>query len=165
MHPDCPAMWANVTCTMENKDNSNSFPVGAGRCSWIPLKHYSQILRWKILQMHRLTFICRHPFKRHLHKALTSNTQRRYEHTQCFFHSQEFSSGISIFPVHFPSQWKTYSCQRCKWDFLPLITNRNPAPIASHLQSNPPAETSYRPNPILVQEPCETTDGPTAEAA
>lgn len=37
--------------------------------------------------------------------------------------------------MHFPSQWKTYSCQRCKWDFLPLITNRNSALTASRLQS------------------------------
>lgn len=154
----------HVTGTMENGDNSDRLPVGAGRCSWIPVKH-SQILRWKILQMHRLTFIRRHPFKKASAQASTSNTQRRYKHTQCFFHSQEFSSGISIFPVHFPSQWKTYSCQRCKWDFLPLITNRNSAPIASRLQSNPPAESSYRPNPSLFQEPSETADGPTAEAA
>lgn len=98
-------------------------------------------------------------------QAPTSNTQRRYEHTQCFFHSQELSSGISIFPVHFPSQWKTYSCQRCKWDFLPLITTRNSAPIASCWRSNPPAESSHTPNPILFQEPCKSTDGPTAEAA
>lgn len=65
--PQLPGSVDDVTCMMANGDNSDSLPVGAGKRSWIPVKH-SQILRWKILQMHRLTFSCRHPFKRHLHR-------------------------------------------------------------------------------------------------
>lgn len=137
-----------MICVMENGDNSPSLAVGTGS---LQSPHRSSGGRLT-------TVVCRHPFKRHLHEA---------EHPRgsgdTSTHNAD-STARSFVPVFLSSQWiflpngKPYSCQRCKWDFLPLITNRNSALIASCWQSDPP-------NPSLTPAPCGTTAGATAEAA
>lgn len=62
--------------------------------------------------------------------------------------------------MHFPSQWKTYSCQRCKWDFLPLITNRKSAPIASRSQSKQQQRVATDQIPSSSKSPAELQTDP-----